>query len=223
MMFLYNEDAGSKYINLRGEDFKYIIKVRRHTINDLINIRSENDNSTLYIYKILDISNKDATLELIKKEQKELKPKKYLHIAWCVVDFKSIEKVIASLNEIGVSKISFIYCKRSQKNFKIDYKRLHRLLKASNQQCGRSTFIEFDEFSSLEQFLKDTDNLVVLDFSSKSIKDIDEVKTILVGSEGGFSQDEKEKLKNFKIAGFDSDLVLRSESAVLAVSSLVLL
>ncbi len=223
MIFLYNDNAGDDLLKLKGEDFKYIIKVRRHKVGDIINFRNEENPNTLYSYKIVDASSKEAVLELVETQQKEIKPKKYLHLAWCVVDFKSIEKVIASLNEIGVSKISFIYCRRSQKNFKIDYKRLKRILKASNQQCGRSVFMEFDEYNTLDEFLKTADDLVVLDFNSKNIKDMDEVKTVLVGSEGGFGKEEKEKLKKYKVAGFDSNLVLRSESAAVAVSGIILL
>ena len=45
--------------------------------------------------------------------------KNKLHIGWCVIDPKTVEKYIASLNEIGVDKITFIYADYSQKISKL--------------------------------------------------------------------------------------------------------
>lgn len=57
--------------------------------------------------------------------------------AWCVIDIKSIKKVLPMLNELGVSRITFVYCDRSQINIKLDFARFERILEASMQQCGR--------------------------------------------------------------------------------------
>ena len=38
------------------------------------------------------------------------------------METKNIEKVLPTLNEMGVHEITFIYCERSQKSFKVDFK-----------------------------------------------------------------------------------------------------
>jgi len=58
------------------------------------------------------------------------------------------------LNEIGVSKISFIYCDRSQKNFIINLKRVKKILINSSQQCGRSVMMDIEEIECIENFLE---------------------------------------------------------------------
>ncbi|WP_434657462.1 16S rRNA (uracil(1498)-N(3))-methyltransferase [Sulfurimonas sp. NW9] len=47
--------------------------------------------------------------------------------------------------------------------------------------------------------------------------------TVLIGCEGGFSAKEKEFLKNQEVFRLDTPMILRSESAVLAVASKILL
>ena len=98
----------------------------------------------LYRYKIVNIDGRSAALELVSAEAEQVAASKQLHIGWCVVDSKSVEKVLPLLNELGVAKITFIYCDRSQKNFKPDFKRYERILESSMQQCGRSEMMIFD-------------------------------------------------------------------------------
>ncbi|XPV83978.1 MAG: RsmE family RNA methyltransferase [Halarcobacter sp.] len=78
---------------------------------------------------------------------------KKLHLAWCVVDPKTVEKNIASLNEFGLDKITFISCEYSQKNFKINLEKLEKILLNSSSQCGRSSIIKLENRESLDKFL----------------------------------------------------------------------
>jgi len=149
--------------------------------------------------------------------------KKELHIAWCVIDSKSIEKVLPSLSEIGVGKISFIFCDRSQKNFKLDFKRYERILEASMQQCGRSSYIEFDTYKNIAAFIAAFPDTKVFDFCDRVLENGDDFKRVLIGCEGGFSQNEKELLKAQEVFRLNTPMVLRSESAVMAVASKILL
>ncbi len=223
MIFLYNDEVGKETLKLRGKDHKYLIKVRRHRVGDTLHLRNENDPDILYTYTITDITPRELLLHLEKSEENQVMPQKYLHIGWCMIDPKSIEKALPSLNEIGVSKISFIYCARSQKNFKPDLKRLHRILKASNQQCGRSTFMEFAIYDNLEDFLKEHPDVKVFDFCERVLKEKSGFEDVLIGCEGGFSQEEKDLLSSKEVFRLDTPLVLRSESAALSVAAKLLL
>ena len=223
MLFLYNEDAGKELLKLRGEDYKYLIKVRRHKSGDQLHFRNEKAPGTLYTYTITDITPRELFLKLQKEETSEILPPKYLHIGWCMIDPKSVEKVLPSLNETGVGKISFIYCTRSQKNFKPDPKRLHRILKASNQQCGRSSFMEFEIYNTLEDFLKEYPDVKVFDFCERVLSQNSGFETVLVGCEGGFSPEEKALLAHKEVFRLDTPFVLRSESAACAVAAKILL
>jgi 16S rRNA (uracil1498-N3)-methyltransferase len=223
MIYLFDEKAGAQQLLIRGENFKYLIKVRRHSVGDQLAFRNKANIAILYHYKITAVEPRSVTLVLIKEEILEVKAKKSLHIGWCVIDNKSVEKVLASLNEIGVEQISFIYCERSQKNFKPDLKRYERILDASNQQCGRSVVMRFNIYKSVEDFITAYPQTKVFDFTEKTLACENDFETVLIGCEGGFSPTEKVFLQNQEVFRLDTPMVLRSESAVVAVASKIII
>jgi 16S rRNA (uracil1498-N3)-methyltransferase len=216
---LYNKNAKNSVLEIDGEDFKYLFKVRRHKLGDNIYLKNFDD-ALIFNYDVINIDKKSASLHL--KESLEVsKNSKYFELIWSIIDTKVIEKSLPFLNEIGVSKITFVYLDRSQKSFKINFERLKNILINSNQQCGRYDFMEFEVLDSLDNLLKSRDNIAYLDFGGDS--DINDIKSILVGSEGGYTDRERELLKNHKKIGFKGNYILRSESASVAIASKVLL
>ena len=141
MLYLYNKEAGKPQLTLSGDDHRYIFKVRRHKADDVLHLRNLED-GLLHTYSVSHIDKRSVILDLKESQTLEVKAKQSLHIGWCVIDPKSIEKVLPSLNEMGVEKITFIYCKRSQKSFKPDFKRLEKILLNSSQQSGRSEMMQ---------------------------------------------------------------------------------
>jgi len=223
MIYLFNENAGKESFSIKGEDFKYLIKVRRHNVGDMLAFRSKEDIKILHIYKLIEIEPRAAAFELVSAEILEIKAKEELHIGWCVIDNKSVEKVLPSLNELGVSKISFIYCERSQKNFKPDFKRYERIIEASNQQCGRTEIMAFDTYKNIESFVTAFGDVKVFDFCENVLGNESAFGRVLIGCEGGFSPKEKEFLKNQEVFRLDIPMILRSETAAVAVASKILL
>jgi 16S rRNA (uracil1498-N3)-methyltransferase len=223
MIYLLHADASQEQLRIKGEDFKYLIKVRRHKVGDRIAFRNREKIEDFFEYELVDISPREALFELKSSQTLVVQAKKSLHIGWCVIDNKSIEKVLASLNEIGVAKITFIYCERSQKNFKPDFKRFERIIEASNQQSGRTEFMEFESCKNIENFIKLYPNTKVFDFCENTLGCESDFETVLIGCEGGFSPREKEFLKEQEVFRLSTPMVLRSESATLAVASKILL
>lgn len=223
MQFTYDEFCGENILEIKDDVYNYLIKARRHKIDDEIYFRNLKDEN-LYLYKIILIDKKKAILNLLNSEKKILINNKSLHIGWCVIDPKTVEKYIASLNEIGVDRISFIYSDYSQKNFKINIEKLEKILINSSCQCGRSDIIKLDIYKNLNEFISKNQDIYFLDFSKTSIDEKrGEIKTIVVGCEGGFSNNERDKFDKDFIVGFDSNLILRSETAVLSVCSKIIL
>lgn len=222
MLYLFNEQAGSPQLTLTGDDHRYIFKVRRHKVDDTLHLRNLED-GLLYSYSITFIDKRSVMLQLQESDALEVKAKKRLHIGWCVIDPKNVEKVLPSLNEMGVDKITFIYCQRSQKSFKLDFKRLEKILLNSSQQSGRSSMIQLEMSENLEDFLKRYPQSKMLNFSQHTMGTQLEIETMVIGCEGGFSEDEVALFEPENIIGFDSPLVLKSESAVCAVAAKLLL
>ena len=222
MLYLYHKEASKPQLTLTGDEHRYIFKVRRHKVDDLLYLRNLED-GLLYEYRVSTIDKRSVILEMQESKVLEIKASRALHIGWCIIDPKSIEKVLPSLNEMGVGKITFIYCKRSQKSFKIDFKRLEKILLNSSQQAGRSQMMKLETADDMEDFLEKYPQSKMLNFSENSFASNTGFDTIVIGCEGGFHEDEVALFKVDDIVGFDTPLVLKSESAVCAVASQILL
>ena len=223
MQFVYDKFSKNEILELVDENYNYIIKARRHKIDDEIYFRNLEDDF-IYLYKIVEINKKSATLTLVNSEKKVIENSRKLHLVWCVVDPKTVEKSISSLNEIGVDKITFVYSDFSQKNFKINIEKLNKILINSSSQCGRSSIIKLEISKTLDSFLTQNPKSYILDFSNNFIDDKkDEIDTLVIGCEGGFSKREKGNFNKDFVVGFNSNLILRSETAIVSATSKILL
>ncbi|RXJ80225.1 16S rRNA (uracil(1498)-N(3))-methyltransferase [Aliarcobacter skirrowii] len=223
MQFVYDKFSKNEILEIVDENYNYIIKARRHKIDDEIYFRNLEDDF-IYLYKIVEINKKSATLTLVNSEKKVIENSRKLHLVWCVVDPKTVEKSIASLNEIGVDKITFVYSDFSQKNFKINLEKLNKILINSSSQCGRSSIIKLKISKTLDSFLTQNPKSYILDFSNNFIDDKkDEIDTLVIGCEGGFSKREKGNFNKDFVVGFNSNLILRSETAIVSATSKILL
>ncbi len=222
MQFIYHLHSGQEHLFVEGEVYNYTFKVRRHKRGEEIAFRNLQD-GFLYFYKIEEISRREARLTLVHKKYKEVLPKRFFHLLWCVIDPKTIEKTLPMLNELGVSKISFIYCARSQKNFKLRLEKLQKILINSCQQCGRSRLMELEVIKNIDEVMQKYDNIVLIDFCQEklTLHNIDTIQRVLIGPEGGLEQEERKRFT--KVLGLDTSMILRSESAAVSVSVINLL
>ena len=221
MQYLYSKLAGERNIVLENDEYRYLAKVRRVKKSEKIPLRNLQDDK-LYIYEISQIGKKSITLNLKEEKSSVVASKRYFHLGWCVIEPKNIQKTLPSLNEIGVSKISFIYCQRSQKNYKIDLEKLQKILINSSQQSGRSKMMKLEVFGSLEEFLSSYPDSFMLNFSEKKLEKSLELESVIVGCEGGFSQEEISLFEQ-RVVGLDTSLILQSQTATIATASIMLL
>ena len=223
MQFIYDKNAKNDLLKIEDENYNYIVKARRHKLDDILDFRNLEDDF-LYSYKISQIDKKILFLNLLKKEEKIIENSKKIHLAWCVVDPKTIYENIASLNELGVDKITFVYSDFSQKNFKINFEKLEKILINSSSQCGRSSIIKLDIYKNIDTFIKDNPDTYFLDFSQTSIDSkVLDIKTLMIGTEGGFSKRERELFNKNFIVGFSSNLILKSQTAIISATSKIIL
>ena len=223
MQFIYDKNAKNELLKIEDENYNYIVKARRHKLDDILDFRNLEDDF-LYSYKISQIDKKSLFLNLLKKEEKIIENSKKIHLAWCVVDPKTIYENIASLNELGVDKITFVYSDFSQKNFKINFEKLEKILINSSSQCGRSSIVKFDLCKNIDTFIKDNPDTYFLDFSQTSIDSkVLDIKTLMIGTEGGFSKRERELFNKNFIVGFSSNLILKSQTAIISATSKIIL
>lgn len=219
MKFILSADAGKPQLRLSGDDYKYVIKVRRHVIGDTIAFRNRIHLTEEYRYVLNSTDGRHATFVLESYTNALCEPVKKLHIGWCIIDPRTVEKVLPMLTEMGVTKITFIQCHRSQRNFRFDYERFERIMESSIMQCGRTSFIQFGESASLSDFLSRHPDSVILDFGGEKLTSTEVYETVVIGCEGGFHESERSLFANHRVRRFSSPMILRSESAAVAVAA----
>lgn len=222
MKFMLNPDAGSLELSVSGEEYKYLIKVRRHKVGDTVCFRNKVNLNEEYRYHLERTDGKNAFFSLQSHHNAPCTSVRKLHIGWCLIDPKTIEKTLPMLSELGVEKITFIHCHRSQQNFRLDYERMMRLMESSIMQCGRTSFIELNESPSLSTFLKAHPDSVIFDFGGELLTSDENIETVVIGCEGGFDESERKQFISHRVRLFSSPMILRSETAVVAIASRLL-
>ncbi len=224
MQFIFFQNAGNEIIEFDGEIYNYIFKVRRHKINEIVNIRSSvvEHSEILYKYKIIEINKRSAKLELIDRHENfEIRDKKIV-AGWCITDSQTIEKNLPALNELGVDILYLIKCQFSQGDFRADFDRYSRILQSSSMQCGRYDFIKIYEIESINKFIELFPDSIAIDFSENKLSEIKNINNIslIIGPEGGFHANERESFKN--ICGLNSKYILKSSTAIISAVSKIL-
>ena len=223
MIYLYDKNAGEPVVTVEGEEYRHLFKAKRLKISSEINLRNLRDDF-LYRYRVESVERRRAILNLIGRETAIVTPDKILHIGWCLIDTKILEKYLPALNEIGVSKITPLICDRSQRNFKIDMDRVERILINSSQQCGRSRMMQISPTMSIDEFVHKEKDCHMLNFSQVMIRDkSDKISTLVIGCEGGFTDRERSLFNQDRVVGLDTPAVLRSETAAVSAAAIILL
>lgn len=222
MKFLLHDGVGADELSVSGDDYKYLIKVRRHKAGDLISFRSRERLSEEYRYRLERTDGRNAYFSLQTHRNAPCEREHRLHIGWCLVDSKTIEKTLPMLSELGVAKITFIHCRRSQQNFRLDFERYKRIMESSIMQCGRTSLIELSESPNVSTFLKEHSDAVVLDFGGEALTSNESIETVVIGCEGGFDESERKVFADHRIRLFPSPMILRSETAAVAIASYLL-
>ncbi|EAH7596711.1 16S rRNA (uracil(1498)-N(3))-methyltransferase [Campylobacter upsaliensis] len=217
MQFLYHKEAKNSSIFLEKEEFLHL-KVRRVKEGESLNLRNFQDDF-LYTYRISDLKRNSCVLSLISQEE-NLTFKSGVNLALGVIEPKIVEKILPFFNEMGLEKLILVYCEFSQKNFKIDKKRLEKILINSCQQCGRGDLMRIEIYENVDSFLAIYPKVVLVDFEGEK-KEFDKDTLYFVGAEGGFSESERRRIKD-KIV-LNSPFILKSQSAALGVLSKILL
>ena len=232
MKFLYSKEAKNERIRLEGEAFLHL-KARRAKIGERIDVRNLTDGQN-HIYEIINLDKRGAELNLIFSHDVEAPNSDLalawaivearnsdLALAWAIVDPKTIEKTLPSLNEIGIAKIVFFYGEFSQKNFKLDFSRLERILISSCEQCGRNDLMKFEIYKSLDELVKFYPNVALIDFEGENLDGYAGKEILAIGPEGGFSRSERETVA--KKYGLKAKNILRSQTAILGVTAKILI
>ena len=219
-----------------GEDVKHISRVLRCKENDQLEVCDMDNNE--YICEIREINKDNILLDIIEKvnikRESSLKVKLYQGMP----KGTKMELILQKLTEIGVDEIVLVQTKRSVTkidNKKEDKKieRWERIIYEAAKQSKRGKIPTLRGVLTFKEALEDMKNndLNLCPYENERtisikecLKDVSaDTIGIFVGPEGGFEEDEIEKIQDIdgKVVSL-GPRILRTETASVVASSIVL-
>ena len=216
-LFYSNFSQTDDEIIVNENDSRHILKSYRKGIGDVLNFT--NGNGLLAECKIIE-KGKKIKVKIVKISKN--KPNKVsIHVAISPLKNPSrFEWFVEKATEIGIKEITPIITKYSEKK-KVNHERLERIsissLKQSNQ-LFKPTINSTEKFSD---FIKNnSDQIIMANLKTKNILTKESINSkqicLVIGPEGGFSDDEIQEAKNNKITEISfGENRLRSETAAI--------
>lgn len=212
---------------LEGEEFVHAKTVLRISEGAEIVLLDNGGNEYSAIVTKVEKSRLSAHITGVNRGEREAKTPIYLLIGALKGD--KTELVVQKATELGVAKIGVFlsrYCSAYINGNKLE--RLNKVAREAAKQCLRSVAPEvvyMDNFAAALQTASEYKNkLFFCEFAEKSDVELSSISgstALVVGSEGGFSDDEFEVAKELGFAGMSlGKRILRAETAAISVCSL---
>ncbi len=228
MRRFFGEKKNDKIV-ITGEEYNHLRNVLRLNVGDeiLVSLNDENE----YACEITSFGRNDAVCKLIGSKPCDGNPRKNIVIFQAITKRPKFEFIVQKATEIGITKIvpfvsEFVIAKVTEN--KMD--RLESIAMNACKQCERTIMPIIDKPKNIDEVIASFKDFDLVLFANEradkgeAIANLDKYKNIaiIVGSEGGFSQKEKEK---FIEAGATSislgRRIYRCETASVAMMSLV--
>ena len=233
-----NEILGAGIVlSIAGKDFEYLIRVMRRRVGDEILVFNGRDGE--WRGRIVKVEKKFCCVEMVDlvQEQKVLSQGVFPRIALAFAPVKNvrIDFVASKATELGVTRFCPIITARTIVN-KVNLSRFKANVKEAVEQCDRMDMPVIEEVIKLKNFLDnlEEDKVLLLCDESGGGKKISEVLAkvdiedrelvIIIGPEGGFSDEEFAKfdgLKNLFRVTLGSRILRADTAAVAALSMLI--
>jgi 16S rRNA (uracil1498-N3)-methyltransferase len=225
--------AVGQIVEIRDNDFEYLTKVLRKKISDEISIFNGIDGDFKSV--ICAIEKRVLVLEITEKIA-ELKKSPNITLAFALIKNVKIDVIATKATELGVANFQPIITKRTIVD-KVNAERFRANVKEACEQCERNDFPEIREVKKLDKFLGDAkiaEKILILCDESGNGKQAKEVLpkitvsdnqeiVILIGPEGGFSEEEFLRMKELKNL-YSLSLgprILRADTAMMSALTLV--
>ena len=229
-----SEDVLGDRLVLRGDEAHHLHKVRRQTVDDLIDV--VDGAGHFYRVRLLEIQRDQALGEIVEHGVEVGEGPIQLVLAPALLKGQRFDVVLEKTTEVGVSAIWPVESERGVARTKSASKieRWHRLVRAAVKQCGRSRFPDIQQpaaFAEVVERLVTTCDAVymgALGGEETQLWSNDTISAgasvgLLIGPEGGFSSGEIAfaRERGVRVFGW-GERVLRADTASVVLAGLLL-
>ena len=228
--FVRQERVNDGYISIIGEDAHHIARSLRMAVGDQITVCDMQGNEYTCRISAFD-EDREVSAEILESRHSQNEPKIFIRLFQALPKGDKLDTIIQKAVECGVSEIIPFQSERCVVKIKNDAEdrkadRRQRISAEAAKQCGRSVIPEvrasvgFDEAiamaaeSELCLFCYEGDGTLPLGSILRRYEELPTSVSIVIGSEGGFSQNEVAKAveKGVTLAGLGKR-ILRTETA----------
>ena len=201
----------------------YVSKVMRIKENEVFSLFNSGGE---WEAKILAISKSIVEFN-VTKQLRQKENLKELWLAFSPIKSNYFNFMMQKATELGVTKFLPIIFDRTIVR-KINKERLEKVIIEAAEQSNRINVPKIEEPQKLKNFLSNDMNLIFTDLNTSNTKiDLKKLTTkptcVIIGPEGDFSEEEREKILKFK--GVQpikiNENILRSETAVISALSII--
>lgn len=222
---------GEEIISLDKAATIHVLNVLRLTVNDPLIIF--NGNGGEYSGKISHIERQKVLVRLEKFHVIERESILKIHLAQAISRGEKMDFTMQKAVELGVTKITPIITERcgvkiSKERWNKRYDRWQKIIISACEQCGRNTLPQLDQAVKYVDWISQptTKHKFILNPKvKKSFKQFDDSMqelVLLVGSEGGLTDNEIQLAEKFNFQSVSmGPRVLRTETAGLAAISIL--
>ena len=230
MQLFYNQaiTEDTTQFSFSKEESRHIVKVLRKTADDTLQIT--NGKGWLFTARIKIADIKNCVVTIIAKELR-IKRDYNLHLAVAPTKMNDrYEWFLEKATEIGIDSITPIICDQSERKF-IKSERFEKILQSALKQSLNFYLPKLNDTITFKNFINQDfhGDLFIAHCENSfknSLKQLIKPQreiTILIGPEGDFSEEEREKILSFKRVQpiKINENILRSETAVISALSIV--
>ena len=201
----------------------YLSKVMRVNTGEKFSLFNQNGEWEAKIDKII----KGIVEFSISKKIRSNTNEKEIWLAFAPIKLNYLNLMIQKATELGVTRFTPILTNRTIVR-KINEKRVNKIIIEASEQSNRLKVPQLDEIIKLDDFLKfnQKTNIIFGDLNTNNNKlniKSTEPLCILIGPEGDFTTQEREKILKLKniIPLKINENILRSETAAISIISIV--
>ena len=217
----------SQVIPLEKEQNLHLVKVLRKKEGDSVTLF--NGMGREYYGKIIKASLRKSEILITSFSPETRAPVKKIHLGLCILKKDAMNRSISRSIELGVHEITPIhseFCTVSEKLITRRAANWRKVAISASEQCGLNLIPSINPVCSLKEWILGTSGkkLMAIQSGEKLKKDFlrSNSVSLLVGPEGGFSEDEIKHIEEDQVKKFSlGKRTLRAETAPIVAISVI--
>ena len=224
--YLVKDKPEGEFFVIKGDKLHHIFNVCRHSVGSKFEIINP---QISYLVQAEEVDKRKAICRILSKKIKPKLNRPFLHLYVSMPKLSTFEFVLEKCVELGVKSVTPVFSQfsdiKNQERISSKANRWEKIIESATEQCNRSDLMIINQAGFLDQMVKGQDGFFA-DIKSGGFDVIDEKNlpediSLFVGSEGGFSDKEREEFITSGIKGVGlGDNILRVETACIVFISI---